>query len=149
MKKDNYSHSTDFDSCNVFHLAEFIAKRIIPEHSNGFTINALTKMSPFPKNAAPQDIYYVSLKGCERQFQGVPAFTELVRWISDHYILLYRPGHYVGGWQNFDTFYLDVTIAVKGKTLALEVAAENKQVAIFQPATNKTILVPNILQKPA
>jgi len=115
-------------------LAYHVASASTSLELSGFTLDPTTLREP-----AVEDIYYVSLKGFEDTFNHRPKFNEVLQWLNRHLATLYRPGHYIGGWHDNNTFYLDISIAIKGREEALQIAAENEQKAIFNPHTDETI----------
>lgn len=101
--------------------------------ADGFSINGAGEN--------PTSGYMVSLQDCERTFFGRPTLWQVVKYAEDYNHLLCNPSLYVGGWLDAETgkYYLDISENVQDKAQALWLAAERKQLAIFDLSTFESI----------
>lgn len=119
-------------------LVNYITNIVIPKNPKGFTIDPLTLQTPtFPKS-----VFLVSRKDCEQKFRKRPGLEEVADWIRQNSNILYRPGHFIGGWRDNGIFFLDVTLSIRGMLAALNAAYANQQLAVYHPFTAKTIYLP-------
>lgn len=85
--------------------------------------------------------FYVSLHGFETRVPAIRMSTPYVvsEYCKRHAFELSIPGNYLGIWTDDGTTYLDVTLHVKGRQDALDLARANKQRAIWDIANGTTI----------
>jgi len=87
-----------------------------------------------PSLESPTDGYMVALAGYERTFD-VREFSQadLVRYVADHFdVLSSGLGEvYLGAWQSNGLVYLDVSECISDRELALDVAVQRRQLAVW------------------
>lgn len=142
LKKQKTGHS---EISHAGRLAYYIANILMPASPSGFTLNPMTLQTPVLNKYKAANTYFVSLKGYEQQFQQQPVFAEVSEWVNKYNRLLHSPGYYIGGWLDAGIYYLDLSVAIRGRAKALRIAHVNEQRAIFHPSSDKTIYVPNKL----
>ena len=89
----------------------------------------------------PQTGYMVSFKGFEEIFEN-PTILDVVDYVRENANYLYLLPHaFVGGWMDAETgkYYLDISENVQDKEQALQLAAERKQLAIYDVANGVSI----------
>jgi hypothetical protein len=123
---------------SVGKLAGYIANVVIPANPDGFTIDPETLQMP----AFPKSVFLVSRKDCEQKFDTRPGLIEVAGWLRQNRDLLSRPGHFIGGWWDNGTFFLDVTLSIRGMLAALSAAYANRQIAIYHPFSGKSFYLP-------
>ena len=133
-------HTIRFPLYRKFYREIILARHIVKSkirYSRSFTVEPRTLLDAKYNN----DTFFVSLYGCEKRFKGLPHWWQVYRWIRGSRELLFLPNHYAGGWECGGIYYLDVTIAVVGKSQALDVAKKNNQQAIYHPFSGKSLFV--------
>ena len=128
------------DSGDTNKLADYIANIVIPKNPNGFTIDPATLQTP----AFPRSVFLVSRKECERRFHTRPGLKDVADWIRQNSEVLWRPGHYIGGWRDEGIFFLDVTLSIRGMFAALNAAYANQQLAIYHPFSGESLYLPRV-----
>ncbi len=120
-------------------LSSFLVKKVIPECPRGFTFDPRSWSLP----RFGEKEYIVSLIGHERRFTGSPGRLAIRAWLCARFELLRRSDNYIGGWRNHGDglFYLDLSVAVRGRKPALELARKRGQLSIYQPTRDRTIVV--------
>lgn len=103
-------------------------KKVREANPTGFTVDL--KMNPAPKTG-----FAVSLRETQNNF-GIEGLKRVIRAAQ-------KNSTYIGGWKNEEDgkFYYDVTIIVQDEKEAIKIAKEQKQLAIFDLETLKTIWV--------
>lgn len=89
----------------------------------------------------PQTGYMVSFRGFEQMLNN-PTILDVVDYVQENAEYLYAiPNAFVGGWLDFQTgkYYLDISENVQDKEMALKLAKERKQLAIFDLSTFESI----------
>lgn len=90
---------------------------------------------------APKDGFMVSPYPEAEFKEPVADFDadDVRRYRREHRALLSRPGHFLGGWRDGDTIYLDISIRSDTVEEAARIAREKKQLAIYDLATGREI----------
>ena len=132
---------TEPEKNHINRISQFIADKITSSNTKAFTIDPLTFKDPVFNKAIYPKIHFVSIQGHERKFTAIPTFSEICKWITDHYGWLCIRGNYVGFWEHLNSFYLDITNAVYGEKWAIQFGKLNQQDAIYCPFTNKELTV--------
>lgn len=114
-------------------LDEFV--NALPDNflSDGFSLSLWGEI--------PQTGYMVSFKGFEEIFEN-PTIEDVVDYVKENANYLYLlPNAFVGGWLDADSgkYYLDISQNIQDKAKALQVAAERKQLAIYDVANGVSI----------
>ncbi|MBM4103128.1 MAG: hypothetical protein FJ263_03635 [Planctomycetes bacterium] len=125
---------------SVGKLASYIAKVVIPANPDGFTIDPETLQTP----AFHKSVFLVSRKDREQRFYTRPGLMEVASWLRRNGDILYRPGHYIGGWRDNGIFFLDVTLSIRGMFAALNAAYANRQRAIYHPFSGNSFYLPEV-----
>lgn len=101
--------------------------------SDGFSVNGL--------GDSPASGYMVSLEGYEKVIDHVPSMGEIICYIEVNYELIWNEQNYIGGWLDGETgkYFLDISENIQDKAEALRIAAERKQLAIFDLSTFESI----------
>lgn len=89
----------------------------------------------------PQTGYMVSFHGFEQVFEN-PTILDVTDYVEENAMYLYLlPNAFVGGWMDAKSgkYYLDISQNVQDKEQALQLAAERKQLAIFDLSTFESI----------
>lgn len=92
-------------------------------------------------NEAPETGYMVSFAGFEKVLEN-PTILDIEDYVQENAEYLYDiPGAFVGGWLDADNgkYYLDISQNIQDKAKALQVAAERKQLAIYDVASGVSI----------
>ena len=85
--------------------------------------------------------YMVSRKGTEEKYRGFNVH-HLLRYEADHRTMLTcSPDLYVGIWVDNGTTYLDLSVAIPDRHVAIAFAKAQGQLAIYDIANNETIRV--------
>ena len=117
-------------------VTRFIATEVLSVKS-AFTVDPHRCCEP----EFDSDQYLVSLLDYEQQYADTPTEHEILGWIVRHLPALCRAGRYVGGWwcPRDAMFYLDVTVAVRGRSRALSLAHRNRQQSVYHPWSGDTL----------
>jgi|LSQX01.1.fsa_nt_gb hypothetical protein len=88
----------------------------------------------------PSSGYMVSLQGCEEVYytEEVTNYT-IPGYITRHVHQLLLSGAYLGAWLDGSKVYLDVSINVDDLQAALDLARDNKQLAIYDITRDESI----------
>lgn len=118
-------------------LASLLVHKVIPESTDGFIVDPRTGICPRFDN----DIFMVPLTGYGRCFTQVPSMTQILVWLRQAVHLLRREDIFIGGWGNsYDgLFWLDISVAVRGRSLAQSIGHACGQWSIYHPATNGVV----------
>lgn len=88
----------------------------------------------------PSSGYMVSLQGCEEVYRSEDVTDDTIPgYITRHVKQLLIPGSYLGGWIDGCKVYLDVSINLDNLQAALDLARDNKQLAIFDLQAGESI----------
>jgi hypothetical protein len=101
--------------------------------SDGFSLSLWGK--------TPHSGFMVSFAGFEKVLEN-PTITDIVNYVEENSEYLYAlPDAYVGGWFDAESgkYFLDISENVQDKEQALWLAAERKQLAIFDLSTFESI----------
>ena len=101
-----------------------LVNKVIDE--GGFSININT-------GAIPGAGYMVSTPGAE-EIRNIARFDykDIKSYIARHSEQLESPGAYLGAWLDGSEVYLDISINVDDLQAALDLARDNKQLAIYR-----------------
>jgi len=90
---------------------------------------------------APADGFMVSPYKEAEYSEPVADFDadDVRRYRREHRDLLSQPDHFLGGWRDGDTIYLDISIRAPDLRTAAELARKHKQLAIYDIKTGRTI----------
>lgn len=84
--------------------------------------------------------FAVSLQGYEEVYNAnVLDDSTILDYIARHKDTLKRHNAYFGAWQDGSRIYLDVSIIVKSRAAALQLAAKNNQLAIYDITRDESI----------
>ncbi len=114
-------------------LSEYLYDLAI--ENGGFTYNLHT-------GTTPKQGYAVALQGRECKVERLSARI-IDEYVDEHAEAITVPGACVGAWYSpeADTWYLDVSIVLASLDEALVVGRANKQLAVYDLATGRTIPV--------
>lgn len=107
-----------------------IIKKIIIE-DGGITLNSDGKIAEL-KNG-----YMVSLDGYEKKLKSIKLVD--LKQVKSYLKTAKKLNAYVGFWLDDNTIYLDISININNKKIALKTAKENKQLAIFNCKKKESI----------
>lgn len=101
--------------------------------AGGFTANLFGDV--------PRDGFMVSpYKGRERTYSAAALDAGDVReYKRRNRDILAQPNHFIGGWKDGDTVYLDVSVRAATRGEAAQIAKKNNQLAVYDLATGDTI----------
>ena len=89
----------------------------------------------------PETGYMVSYPAYEQVLES-PTILDIVDYVQENVEFIYGLPHaFVGGWMDAETgkYYLDISQNIQDKAKALQVAAERKQLAIYDVASGVSI----------
>lgn len=103
---------------------------IAAANKNGFTVNA-ANLEPVTTG------YAVAVADTQNSF-GYEGLANVVKYVSDHPEI-----NAFGGWYNSENnmYYFDATVIVNDLKTAIEIGRVNKQIAIFDLANLKEIIL--------
>ena len=89
----------------------------------------------------PEDGYMVSpYPDAEQKYDATTMTRDDVHEYRDaHREELARPGHYLGGWRDGETVYLDISVRSSTSAEAKAFAVEHHQLAYFDLSTGETV----------
>lgn len=108
----------------------FALLAIAAANKNGFTVNA-ANLEPVTTG------YAVAVADTQNSF-GYEGLANVVKYVSDHPEI-----NAFGGWYNSENnmYYFDATVIVNDLKTAIELGRVNKQIAIFDLANLKEIIL--------
>jgi len=108
-----------------------LVNKVIEE--GGFSINVNT-------GAIPGAGYMVSIPGAE-EIRNIASFDykDIKSYAARHFEQLAIPGAYLGAWLDGSEVYLDISINLDNLQDALGLARNNKQLAIYDLASDESI----------
>lgn len=108
----------------------FALLAIAAANKNGFTVNA-ANLEPVTTG------YAVAVADTQNSF-GYEGLSNVVKYVSDH-----PEVNAFGGWYNSENnmYYFDATVIVNDLDTAIELGRANKQIAIFDLANLKEIIL--------
>lgn len=108
----------------------FALLAIAAANKNGFTVNA-ANLEPITTG------YAVAVADTQNSF-GYEGLANVVKYVSDHPEI-----NAFGGWYNSENnmYYFDATVIVNDLKTAIELGRVNKQIAIFDLANLKEIIL--------
>lgn len=84
--------------------------------------------------------FMVSLQGCEAVYNlAALDAKELLFYTISHAARLKRHNAFFGGWLDGGKVYLDISVNIKSRAAALELAAKNNQLAIYDLESEDSI----------
>ena len=115
-----------------------LVNKVINE--GGFSINVNT-------GAIPGAGYMVSIPGAE-EIRNIASFNykDVKSYIARHAEQLANPGAYLGAWMDGSEVYLDISINVQSLFTALQLARDNKQLAIYDISSGESIYLAEVLR---
>jgi len=125
------------------------AKRI-PDRADGLQMSGLLQklrddggFSTTVDGVVPTHGYMVSPYKDREQAMPVKDLSrrKLAEYVVQNRDLLREPEHFLGGWVDGDTVYLDVSIRTSTRESALELARANGQLAVYCVHTQEVIEV--------
>jgi len=105
--------------------------KIIKENKEGFTVNALLQNVKFEKG------YFVSIAGVNSSSCSEKAVKEILV-LFDTLKDKIEPPIYIGGWTDSGIIYLDITLHIVNKKLAIAVGKVFGQIAIYNCKTGES-----------